>query len=177
MPFNLLKKYPELLEILHLQEADRKKSLYGVYKRDIEDNEQFLFRGKRIYPIKSDGEIDMQREFMHLTTSDDQEEEGEKIKSRVFEPDRSKRLHWIRHHIEERTAHVLEIFSSEERDMKRRKNIIRTYLYDKTEKYIIVLAPQRSPFGYYLLTAYYLNKPGGEKKILKLLKKKLEEVS
>lgn len=32
------------------------------------------------------------------------------------------------------------------------------------------------PYGYYLLTAYYLNMPGGEKKMKKMLKKKLEEV-
>ena len=150
--------------------------LCTVYRRDIEDNEAFKFREKRVYPIKSDGEIDMQREFMHLTTTDDKEAEGAATKKRVFEPDRSRRLHWIRHHIEERTSHVLEIFSCEERDMKHRKNIYRTYVYDTAEKYVIVLEPQRSPYGYYLLTAYYLNMPGGEKKMKKMLKKKLEEV-
>ena len=41
MPFNLLKKYPELLEILHLGDKERKASLYRVYRRDIEDNEAF----------------------------------------------------------------------------------------------------------------------------------------
>lgn len=147
MPFNLLKKYPELLEILHLGDKERKASLYRVYRRDIEDNEAFKFREKRVYPIKSDGEIDMQREFMHLTTTDDKEAEGAATKKRVFEPDRSRRLHWIRHHIEERTSHVLEIFSCEERDMKHRKNIYRTYVYDTAEKYVIVLEPQRSPYG------------------------------
>ena len=111
MPFNLLKKYPELLEILHLGEKERKDSLYRVYCRDIEDNEIFMFRAKRIYPIKSDGDIDMQREFMHLTTTDDKEPEGAVTKKRVFEPNRSCRLHWIRHHIEERTSHVLETVS------------------------------------------------------------------
>ena len=88
MPFNLLKKYPELLEILHLGDKERKASLYRVYRRDIENNEAFKFREKRVYPIKSDGEIDMQREFMHLTTTDDKEAEGAATKKRVFEPDR-----------------------------------------------------------------------------------------
>ena len=147
-----------------------------MYRRDIEDNETFKFREKRVYPIKSDGEIDMQREFMHLTTTDDKEAEGAATKKRVFEPDRSRRLHWIRHHIEERTSHVLEIFSCEERDIKHRKNVYRTYVYDTEEKYVIVLEPQRSPYGYYLLTAYYLNMPSGEKKMKKMLKKKLEVV-
>lgn len=91
MPFNLLKKYPELLEILHLGDKERKASLYRVYRRDIEDNEAFKFREKRVYPIKSDGEIDMQREFMHLTTTDDKEAEGaatkkKSLRARPFPP-------------------------------------------------------------------------------------------
>ena len=65
MPFNLLKKYPELLEILHLGDKERKASLYRVYRRDIEDNEAFKFREKRVYPIKSDGEIAVS--YTHLT--------------------------------------------------------------------------------------------------------------
>lgn len=84
MPFNLLKKYPELLEILHLGEKERRASLYRIYCRDIENNETFMFRSKRIYPIKSDGTIDMQREFMHLTTTDDKEAEGAEIKKKSF---------------------------------------------------------------------------------------------
>ena len=59
MPFNLLKKYPELLEILHMNEHQRKESLMRIYKRDIEDNPNFKFREKQIYPIKSDGVADM----------------------------------------------------------------------------------------------------------------------
>ena len=104
MPFNLLKKYPELLEILHLNEHQRKKSLMGVYKRDIEDNPNFKFREKQIYPIKSDGEADMGRQFTHLTCEEIQEidENGNLLPSkRVFEKDRSQRLHWINHHIKE----------------------------------------------------------------------------
>ena len=48
MPFNLLKKYPELLEILHMNEHQRKESLMRIYKRDIEDNPNFKFREKQI---------------------------------------------------------------------------------------------------------------------------------
>ena len=59
MPFNLLKKYPELLEILHMNEHQRKESLMRIYKRDIEDNPNFKFREKQIYPTKSDGVADM----------------------------------------------------------------------------------------------------------------------
>ena len=102
MPTTLLKEYPELLEILHLPADKRKESLLKIFKRDIEDNEDFKFRGVQIYPIKTDGEIDMAREFMHLTTEEveDIDENGLKqAKKRVFDMHRSQRLHWINHHI------------------------------------------------------------------------------
>ena len=79
MPFNLLKKYPELLEILHMNEHQRKESLMRIYKRDIEDNPNFKFREKQIYPTKSDGVADMGRQFTHLTCEEAKEtdENGE----------------------------------------------------------------------------------------------------
>ena len=51
MPFNLLKKYPDLLELNGMDEKERMKSLRRVFDRDITDNADFSFRGKRIYPI------------------------------------------------------------------------------------------------------------------------------
>lgn len=176
MPLNYIKKYPELLEILYLSERDRKTSLYGIFRRDIEDNDSFAFRGKRIYPIKENGRVNMEVVFNHLTTAREEDEHGNATEARVFEPHRSRRLHWIRHHIEERTTSVLEIFSCEERDRANRRTTIHTYIFDKVNKYIVVLLPQRSPYGYYLLTAYYLNKPGGEKKINKLKSRQLPNI-
>lgn len=35
MPFNLLKKYPELLEILHMNEHQRKESLMRISTKEI----------------------------------------------------------------------------------------------------------------------------------------------
>ena len=176
MPLNLLKKYPELLDVSFMDEHARRRSLYAIFKRDIEDNDNFSFRGKRIYPIKTDGTIDMEREFMHLTTTDDEEAEGAEMKRRVFDMDRSRRLHWIRYHIDETKPELLTVFSCKERDFKQRKDVVRTYLYDKKEKYVIVLEPLRNKSGYFLLSAYYLNKVYGEKKIKKLIKKKLDDV-
>ena len=43
MPFNLLKDYPDLLELDHLSDFERTKSLKGVYARDIENNGNFYF--------------------------------------------------------------------------------------------------------------------------------------
>ncbi len=178
MPFNLLKKYPQLLEILHLEEPQRKKSLMSIYKRDIEDNPNFKFRGKQIYPIKSDGTADMGRQFIHLTCEEIQEtdDNGKSFyPKRVFEKDRSQRLHWIKHHIDESSPENIKVFSVKERNQKKRCDVIKTYIYDEKEKYIIVLECQKKN-SYYLLTAYYLNKPYAEKSLKKKIKKCLPDI-
>ena len=62
-----------------------------------------------------------------------------------------------------------------ERDQKKRCDITKTYVYDKKEKYVIVLECQRKS-SYYLLTAYYLNKEYAEKGIKKKMKKRLPNI-
>ncbi|GBL34696.1 hypothetical protein EMGBS15_02910 [Filimonas sp.] len=177
MPLNLLKTYPQLLELGHLNEHQRTESLLRVFKRDIEENPGLNFRTKTIRPIKGE-EPAMVILFRHLTTEEIEveDENGKKYPKRIFETDRSQRLHWVKHHLEERKKENIEIFSVEERDQKKRKDIIRTYIYDIEQKYIIVLDPQRTQKDYYLVTAYYLNKEYGEKKIKKLIKKRLPEL-
>ena len=64
---NILKQYPELLELAALSESDRYKELRNIFKRDIEDNNNFSFRQQRIYPTKVEGKADMDRLFTHLT--------------------------------------------------------------------------------------------------------------
>lgn len=53
--FNILKKYPELLD-LNLGEKERTDDLLSIFQRDIENNKNFIFRNRRIYPIKSQGD-------------------------------------------------------------------------------------------------------------------------
>lgn len=176
MPTNLIKKYPDLLEILHLTEYQRKESLKGIYHRDIEYNTEFKFRNKRIYPIKSEGQIDMDRQFTHLTCEEIQEvdDNGNLLpKKRVFEKDRSQRLHWIKHHISEASPENIKVFSVIERDIKKRCDVTKTYIYDTKEKYVVVFECQRNHSTYYLLTAYYLNRGYAEKEIKKKMKKQI----
>jgi hypothetical protein len=177
MPLNLLTVYPKLLDLESFTEKERTKSLYGVFRRDIEDNPDLAFRLKKIRPIKGE-EPAMIILFRHLTTEEVEvsNEDGSKYVKRIFEMTRSKRLHWVRFHIEERKTEGVSVFSVLERDQKKRKDIIRTYIYDAEQKYIIVLDPQRSKRDYYLVTAYYLNKDYGEKKIKKLYRNRLAEV-
>jgi hypothetical protein len=178
MPLNQLKKYPELLDILHLSQKDRTVSLRNIFNRDIEENENFSFRTKRIYPVKSDGKADMDRQFTHLTCEEviEEDENGRKYPKRVFDKDRSMRLHWILHHIEERLPDKITIFSVEERDFKKRKDTVKTYIYDKSENYIIVLQPQRTGNSCYLLSAYYINRKYAVKEIERKIKRKLPNI-
>ena len=180
MPFNKLKKYPELLDLSGLDEKSRKVSLKGIFDRDIAENDNFRFRGKRIYPIKTDGVIDMDRELLHLTTEEIEEadEQGKVYKHRVYDCYRSERLHWIRPHVEEKiTDSDIVVFSVNERNQRKRSNVVRTYIWNKTRKYVIVLEPQlRNGEAYYLLTAYYMNKEYGEKLMKKRLAARLDTV-
>ena len=150
----------------------------GIFDRDIADNESFVYNGCRIYPIKSDGVLDMDREFSHLTTEEVEESDtdGNITRHRTYDPHRSVRLHWIKTHVDKHVDDSdIVVFSVKER--KKRSDIVRTYIYNKTRKYVIVLEPQyRNGRAYYLLTAYYLNKDYGEKQMKKKLKARLSEV-
>ena len=166
MPFNLIKKYNELLEIDHFGHNDRIKSLKAIFERDIAENTNFSFRSKRIFPIKQEGEEAMEILFRHLTT----ETVDPETKRREFESERSKRLHWIKHHIDERKTENILVFSVDEG-----KKGIRTYILDKDERYVIILEPQRKE-GYYLLTAYPLQGSTFRKIMRKYEKRRLPEV-
>jgi len=174
MPFNLLKNYPALLEIESMTENERRNSLLRIFRRDIEENDSFKFRDKQIRPIKKEGSPAMQTLFHHLITRKMQDDAGKEIGSRVFDVERSKRLHWIKYHVEELKQEKIEVFSYEDRIDS--KDVIRTYILDIKENYVIILEPQRSGTDYYLLTAYYLNEAGGKKQIQKKLKNKLGDV-
>ena len=178
MPHNLLTKYNQFLEINALSEAQRMVSLRAIFDRDITNNVSFLFRTKIIRPLKIEGTIDMDVLFKHLTheSIDEQGDDGKKFKSRsVFDFQRSKRLHWLWHHIQEKNADKIEVFSY--MDRVKGRDVIRTYIRDIEENYIIVLEPQRSNLDYYLLTAYYATKEkGGINQIKNKSKKRLPEV-
>ena len=174
MVFNKIKVYPNLLDLAYLTVFQRNESLRGIFKRDIEENQNFNFRTKCIRPIKKEGQVPMEVLFHHLTTKEDKDEKGKKIGSRSFEMARSQRLHWIKFHIEEHKRTNIEVFSFNDRVDGR--SIIRTYIYDLDQDYVIILEPQKSGLDYFLLTAYYLNEPGGKNQIENKIKKKLPVV-
>ena len=178
MAINYIKKYKTLLELNHFTEWERKQSLQSIFDRDIADNENFNFQSKIIRPLKKEDVYDVESLFKHLTyrTEDITDKRGVKIKSRsIFDFERSKRLHWILPHIDEKVNEQIRLFSSVVR--VKGKNKTRTFLHNVSENYIIILEPQRSGLDYYLISAYYLEKKyGGPKSIKKIYDRRLDEV-
>ena len=166
MPLNLLKIYNAPLDVLEMSEIQRTVSLRGVFNRDITNNPNFSFRAKRINPTPADGVDNMDRLFTHLTTKIVGDE-----RKREYDNARSIRLHWLRFHIEEQKADNMLVFSVDE------TNGTRTYIYDKSEEYVIVLEPLRRKNEYYLLTAYHIEgKDKARDKMMKKYRRKLNEV-
>lgn len=146
MPFNLLKTYNDLLDITGMSPYNRNISLRGVFDKDITNNNNFKFRSKQITPTPKDGQITMDTLFAHLTTV----MVDKKTRAREYDVHRSQRLHWVKYHIEEKKKENMLVYSVKEPDGTR------TYIYDKDEKYVIVLEPLRNREEYYLLSAYYV---------------------
>ena len=58
MPINAIKVYDSFLELLHMNERQRKESLRQIFTRDISDNINFQFNRKLIRPVKGvDGDL------------------------------------------------------------------------------------------------------------------------
>lgn len=167
MPFNLTKIYNALLDIISMSERQRTESLKRIFKRDFEDSSA-VFEGKPIHPTpQHDGELPMETLFRHLTT----EMVDKTTRERVFEMERSKRLHWVRYHLDQKKQDNMLLFSVHEREG------VRTYYYDKDENYVIVLEPRRDGESYYLLTAYHIRgKDAQRNKMEKKYKRRLPKV-
>jgi len=155
--FNLLKKYNALLEVDMMTPRERTASLRGVFNRDIQNNAAFAFRSKKIYPIPAEGMDKVELLFSHLTTKVTDKE----TQHREYDRERSIRLHWIKHHVDEQKKDDMLVYSTINGRDKR------TYIYDKVEKYVIVLEPKEAKKVndrneeylykyYYFLTAYKL---------------------
>lgn len=167
MPLNLLKTYNDLLELGMFGEFQRTQSLQRIFERDFTTNPNLSFKTKPIQPTPKNGEIPMATLFKHLTTVI----LDKNTRERVFEMERSMRLHWVRFHLEERKTNDILQFSVLEPEG------IRTYIYDVTEMYVIVLEPLNKINEYYLLTAYYLKgKDAKRNKILQKYKRRLNEL-
>lgn len=167
MPFNQTKIYNELLDLVALNERQRISSLRLIFERDFV-NKSPMFQYKNVYPTpQNDGEIPMDTLFRHLTTK----MTDKSTRKREFEIDRSKRLHWVRFHLDYKKRDNMLLFSVKEPEG------YRTYFYDKDEKYVLVLEPMRNGNAYYLLTAYYIKgKDAQRDKMMKKYKRRLADI-
>jgi hypothetical protein len=170
MPFNLAKAYNQLLELDHYSPGQRVEILKKIFNRDFVEKGSLTFRGKPVYPIHSDPTA-FDVLFNHLT----REVVDKATKKREFEMARSKRLHWVRHHIDETRPDKIAAFSVDDPDG------IRTYIFDETENYVIILSPKTLSAAnnnyevYYLLTAYHLELRNIEK-VRKKYKRRLPDL-
>ncbi len=133
--------------------------MQAVFDRDFTNKPHLSFNEKPIQPTPKNGEIPMGTLFTHLTTV----VTDKARKQRTFELGRSRKLHWVKFHIDEGKKEEMLHFSVKDPEG------IRTYIYDKPEKYVVILEPLRKVDGYYLLTAYHLT--GNYAKRNKILKK------
>lgn len=162
MPLNLLKTYNSLLELDSFSESERNISLGRIFHRDFIETDNF-FRNKAVKPTPQEGKTTIEILFHHLTTHS----EG-KYHHRVYDRDRSMRIHWIKFHLQEKKADTIEVFSVKD------KQAVRTYIYNEKESYIVVLEPKK-PQYYYLITAFYI-KGRNRYKIEKKRNRKLEGI-
>lgn len=167
MPLNLIKVYNQLLDFAGMNEHSRIESLMKVFKRDFE-TDMVTFRSKNVYPTpNNEGKISMETLFRHLTT----EMTNTKTRKREFEAERSKRLHWVRFHLNMKKKDGMYLFSVNESEG------IRTYYYDIDEQYVLVLMPLRAENAYYLLTAYKVRgKDAKRNKIEKKYERRLDKL-
>lgn len=167
MPLNLIKTYNGLLDIDTLSILGRIKSLRGIFDRDFIHTQPIAFRNKAITPTPVDGVATMDTLFHHLTTK----KETPEFPKRIFDRSRSIRLHWVRFHLDERKADNMLHFTVKEPEG------FRTYVYDRSEEYVIVLEPLRNGTAYYLLSAYKLEgKDAQRKKIERKYKRRWNEL-
>jgi len=163
MPLNLTKKYNQLLEIASYNESQRKTSLLAIFERDFVTKVPILFLKKEVVPTPQDGAIKIGTLFTHLTTV----VIDQTTRKREFDFHRSIRIHWVKFHLEQRKKEDVYIFSTKE------KEGMRTYIYDKQEKYVVVLEPLRNGTSYYLLTAYHVRGKDAERnKFMKKYKRR-----
>jgi len=165
MPLNLLKRYNDLLDLASLNVHQRTVSLKRVFDEAFVNRQPIHFNNRIVIPCPKDGAIGMDTLFRHLTTVIT----DRATNAREFEMNRSKRLHWVRYHIDCKKKNNMILFSVKEPEG------FRTYLYDIDEKYVIVFEPKINQNVYFLLTAYYLEgKDAQRDKIAKKYNRKLD---
>jgi hypothetical protein len=144
----------ELLEINGFSYKDLVEFLYQIYLRDLKNNELKL-NGLKIHSNYKKIFIDgKEYRFWHII-----ERENKKIRERLIDYQRAKRIHWIRPIIESCFLRSdIFVWQSKEVRIKRngkRKKITLTKIWFKKGEYFIILEKRKT--SYILKTAYKID--------------------
>jgi hypothetical protein len=149
-PFNLDVKFGDDLIIGHLQNVEALQSLRRVFDRDFIKNPCTHFLGKEIIYVREDNTSDAV--FDHITKK---QEYG---KRDLIDNKRAIRIHWIKTILEkagESKSKKYRVFSH-----YHTKHGLRTYIYHRNLKHLIILEPTPCKTKYYFITAYHVSGSG-----------------
>ncbi|MBK8927546.1 MAG: hypothetical protein IPM74_17005 [Crocinitomicaceae bacterium] len=141
-PFNLNKKFGDELDINSMSHSDLIASLTRIFVRDMVNFPCKEFNG-RLMVYRRDP-LDTERALDHLIKN---KEEG---KREFIDYKRASRLHWIKTFLEKGlTSKKYLVFSHQKPG-----ETIRTYIYHRKMKHVVILEPNIEKNEYYLITSY-----------------------
>jgi len=126
--------------------------LYGVFERDFKLCST-CFNGIIVLYDLTMKDSDKEEGFWHLITKDQFIDVRKKVKERLPDYKRAKRLHWIKPIIENNSHSEILVWNYEEA-----KGKIHTYLWLKNHDFVVIIKKRREKIGefYILVTAYYV---------------------
>jgi len=121
-------------------------NLYTFFKNDFIDNKTFLANTIYIDPKSQNKKDDKEEVFWHIITREDK-----KIKKRILDFDRAKRIRWIKPIIENHDLKEIKMFYHFESNRK-----IRLYLWLENKDFVVILQKLGSKSSY-LVTSFYID--------------------
>ncbi len=130
--------------------------LFEVFKKDF-INSRPRFNGKPVlYDKTLDG--DKPKTFVHITTETDTE-----TKQRILSMRRCERVGWIRLIIEHSDDPAILVWQKRQATSEGQAD--RTYLFLEKEDFLVIL--QEIKYGYFMITAIYVDNPNQKRKHVK----------
>lgn len=149
-PLNLEVKFGDDLDIGHLRHSDALISLRRVFDRDFITNPCTHFLGKEIIYVREGNTND--QVFDHVTMK---QEYG---KRHLIDNKRAIRIHWIKTILEKAgtsKSKKYQVFSH-----VHPKHGLKTYVYHKNLKHLIILEPSECGQKYIFITAFHVSGSG-----------------
>jgi hypothetical protein len=158
----MIQKLPKWIgSLITLEECDGDsekyiEKLFEIFKKDFIDSRPTFKNKPVLFDKKLDG--DKPNTFVHITTEDDVT-----TKQRILSMRRCERIGWIRAIIENANDPAVLVWQKKQATSERFTT--RTYLFLEQENFLVVL--QEIKFGYFVITAIYVDNPNQKRKHLK----------